>query len=112
VDPGLRRTAYARYHRASSRRRRPRRPRRDHSRLHLDSQSHGRGAMTNTELDLTDLASVNGGMNTDGWRQSENIEDRRGMSLEDSMKVAWPQPEPLPPLVRTPGDLPSQAGLD
>jgi hypothetical protein len=68
--------------------------------------------MTKTELDLTDLASVNGGMNTDGWRQSENIEDRRGMSLEDSMKVTWPQPEPLPPLVRTPGDLPSQAGLD
>ena len=68
--------------------------------------------MTSTELDLTDLASVNGGMNTDGWRQSENIEDRRGMSLEDSMKVDWPKPDPLPPLVRTPGDLPSQAGLD
>jgi len=68
--------------------------------------------MTDIEFDLTDLASVNGGMNTEGWRQSENIEYRRGMSLEDSMKVAWPQPEPLPPLVRTPGDLPSQAGLD
>ena len=71
-----------------------------------------RGVMTDTEFDLTDLASVNGGMNTEGWRRSENIEDRRGMSLEDSMKVAWPQPEPLPPLVRTPGDLPSQLGLD
>lgn len=68
--------------------------------------------MTHTELDLTDLASVNGGMNTEGWRRSENIEDRRGMSLEDSMKTTWPQPEPLPPLVRTPGDLSSQAGLD
>ena len=68
--------------------------------------------MTSIELDLTDLASVNGGMNTEGWRPSENIEDRRGMSLEDSMKVDWPKPDPLPPLVRTPGDLPSQAGLD
>jgi hypothetical protein len=68
--------------------------------------------MTIIELDLIDLAGVHGGMNTDGFRPSTNIEDRRGMSLEDSMNVRSPQPEPLPPLVRTPGDLPSQAGLD
>ena len=69
--------------------------------------------MTSTELDLTDLATVNGGMNTEGWRPSENIEDRRGMSLEDSMKVDWPKPDPLParscrtdPLVAPVGALP------
>jgi len=65
-----------------------------------------------TKLDLTDLALVNGGMNTEGWRPSENIEDRRGMTLEQSMNVPSPTVEPLPPLVRTPGDLSSQAGLD
>ena len=68
--------------------------------------------MTNTQLDLIDLAAVTGGMNTDGFRPSENIEDRRGMSLDDSMRAPSPQVEPLPPLVRTPGDLSSQAGLD
>jgi hypothetical protein len=71
-----------------------------------------RGAMTNTELDLTDLAGVNAGMNIDGWRPSENIEDRRGLTPEQSMNVPVPRAEPLPPLIRTPGDLSSQAGLD
>ena len=71
-----------------------------------------RGAMTNTEIDLTDLAGVNAGMNTDGFRPSDNVEDRRGTSLRDSLNVPLPRAEPLPPLVRTPGDLSSQAGLD
>jgi hypothetical protein len=64
------------------------------------------------QLDITDLAAVRGGMNTDGFRRSENIEDRRGLSREDSMRVPTTPAAPLPPLVRTPGDLSSQAGLD
>jgi hypothetical protein len=63
------------------------------------------------QLDITDLAAVRGGMNTDGFRRSENIEDRRGLSPEDSMRVATTPAAP-PPLVRRPGDLSSQAGLD
>jgi hypothetical protein len=46
------------------------------------------------------------------FRPSENVEDRRGLSLRDSMRIR-PQPAPpLPPLHRTPGDLSSQLGLD
>ena len=60
----------------------------------------------------TDLARVQGAMNTTGFRRSTNIEDRRGMSLEESLRVPSPPAEPLPPLVRHPGDLSSQAGLD
>ena len=86
-------------------------PRRDRKVLDLDSKAH-EGSRMHTKLDLTDLAVVNGGMNTDGWRPSENIEDRRGMTLEESMNAPTPKVEPLPPLVRTPGDLSSQAGLD
>ncbi|HZJ66974.1 MAG TPA: hypothetical protein VFD36_25890 [Kofleriaceae bacterium] len=66
----------------------------------------------NTKLDPTDLAVVNGGMNTDGWRRSDNVEDRTGWTLEQSMNAPTPKVDPLPPLVRTPGDLSSQAGLD
>ena len=68
--------------------------------------------MTITEHDLIDLAGVHGGMKTDDFRRSENIEDRRGLSPEDSLRVNSPPPPPLPPLVRAPGDLSSQAGLD
>ena len=60
----------------------------------------------------TDLAHVQGAMNTTGFRRSTNIEDRRGMSLEESMRAESPPAEPLPPLIRHPGDLSSQAGLD
>lgn len=63
-------------------------------------------------IDLAELAGVVGGMKTDGFRRSTNIEDRRGMSLEDSLRAPT-QPGPaLPALVRRPGDLSSQAGLD
>lgn len=60
----------------------------------------------------TDLAAVRGGMKTDGFRRSDNIEDRRGLSPEDSLRVPTTPAAPLPPLIRAPGDLSSQAGLD
>jgi hypothetical protein len=63
-------------------------------------------------IDLAALARVRGGMNTDGFRRSTNIEDRRGMSAEDSINAPTAPSPALPPLVRTPGDLSSQAGLD
>lgn len=63
-------------------------------------------------LDHTDLAAVHGGMNTDGFRRSDNIEDRRDLSPEDSLSMPTTPAAPLPPLIRTPGDLSSQAGLD
>jgi len=68
--------------------------------------------MTIIETDPSALACVCGGMNTDGMRPSTNIEDRRGMSIEDSMNAPTQPSPPLPPLIRTPGDLSSQAGLD
>jgi len=68
--------------------------------------------MKTNQLDSVDLAAVRGGMNTDGFRRSTNIEDRRGMSPEDSLRAESPPVAPLPPLTRTPGDLSSQAGLD
>lgn len=67
------------------------------------------GPMTISPLDL---ARVQGAMNTTGFRQSTNIEDRRGKSLKDSLRAESPPAEPLPPLIRRPGDLSSQAGLD
>ena len=60
----------------------------------------------------TDLARVTGAMNTTGFRRSTNIEDRRDWSREDSLNAESPPAEPLPPLIRHPGDLSSQAGLD
>jgi len=68
--------------------------------------------MTIIEIDPGALANVCGGMNLDGVTPSENIEDRRDMSLEDSMNAPTQPSQPLPPLIRTPGDLSSQAGLD
>lgn len=68
--------------------------------------------MGNHPLDGTDLAAVHGGMNTRGFRRSDNIEDRRGLSPEDSLRVPTTPAAPLPPLIRRPGDLSSQAGLD
>ena len=64
------------------------------------------------DLDRSALAHVTGGMNIDQFPRSENVEDRRGMSAKDSMRAKSPAVAPLPPLVRTPGDLSSQAGLD
>jgi hypothetical protein len=68
--------------------------------------------MVQHSFDGTDLAAVRGGMNTDGFRRSDNIEDRRGLSREDSLRVPTTPAAPLPPLIRAPGDLSSQAGLD
>ena len=68
--------------------------------------------MTITQLDPFDLATVRGGMNLDSLPESTNVDDRRGMTRYQSMHVKTPPPQPLPPLVRTPGDLPSQAGVD
>jgi hypothetical protein len=67
--------------------------------------------MTNS-LDPNDLADVHGGMNLDNARMSTNIEDRRGMTLEESLNAKSPPAPPLPPLIRHPGDLSSQLGLD
>jgi hypothetical protein len=63
-------------------------------------------------IDLAALAHVTGGMNTESFPISANVEDRRGMSVKESMRTKSPAVAPLPPLVRTPGDLSSQAGLD
>jgi hypothetical protein len=68
--------------------------------------------MTDIEIDPSALGGVSGGMNLDGARRSTSIEDRRGMSTEDSLNAPTQPAPPLPPLVRTPGDLSSQAGLD
>jgi len=65
-----------------------------------------------TEIDPATLTAVTGGMNLEGLPESANIEDRRGLTPRESMRVNSPPPPPLPPLVRTPGDLSSQAGLD
>jgi hypothetical protein len=68
--------------------------------------------MITIDIDPGALAGVCGGMNLDGARRSENIEDRRNMSLQDSMAAPTQPSAPLPPLVRKPGDLSAQAGLD
>jgi hypothetical protein len=62
-------------------------------------------------IDLGELATVSGGMQWEQFRPSENVEDRRGASPREGRQPA-PRMAPLPPIVRTPGDLPSQAGLD
>lgn len=65
-----------------------------------------------TELDLDQLASVSGGMKWEDMRPSTNVEDRRGWTAAQNRRVPI---ESFPPPVlgpRTPGDLPSQAGLD
>ena len=63
-------------------------------------------------IDVDQLATVCGGMKWEQFRPSTNIEDRRGMSRYESMHAKSPPAPPLPRLVRTPGDLSSQAGLD
>jgi len=63
-------------------------------------------------IKLDELATVTGGMKWEDFRPSENVEDRRGLSPRESMRVRSPAPAPLPPIVRTPGDLSSQAGVD
>ena len=68
--------------------------------------------MKHDQIDRADLSTVRGGMSTDGFRRSNNIEDRRDLSREDSLRAETTPVAPLPPLTRTPGDLSSQAGLD
>jgi bacteriocin-like protein len=63
-------------------------------------------------IDDNDLAAVTGGMKWEQFRPSTNIEDRRGLSPRESMRVKSPPAPPLPPLTRSPGDLSHQAGLD
>ena len=58
------------------------------------------------------LASVSGGMRWQDFRESTNVEDRRGMTPWQSMHVKSPPAAPLLPLHRTPNDLSHQAGLD
>jgi hypothetical protein len=69
-------------------------------------------AMANHQLDTTDLGTIRGGMKTDGFRRSDDVEDRRGLSPNDSLNAPTLPAPPLPPLIRRPGDLSSQAGLD
>ncbi|MBA2544973.1 MAG: hypothetical protein H0V17_35345 [Deltaproteobacteria bacterium] len=60
----------------------------------------------------TDLASASGGMRWEDFRPSQNVEDRRGWTRRQHNAVPpsyLPTPQVGP---RTPGDLPSQAGLD
>jgi hypothetical protein len=63
-------------------------------------------------IDLDSLAAVTGGMKWEDFPESTNVEDRRGLSPRESMRVKSPPAPPLPPLVRTPNDLSHQAGLD
>jgi len=63
-------------------------------------------------INIDALVTVAGGMRWEDLPPSENVEDRRGMSRRESMRQRSPV---LPPPVvgpRTPGDLPSQIGLD
>jgi hypothetical protein len=63
-------------------------------------------------IDLETLVTVNGGMRWEDFPESANVEDRRGLTPRQSMRVKSPPAPPLPPLVRTPNDLSHQAGLD
>jgi hypothetical protein len=68
-------------------------------------------AMTPIHIDA--LGSVRGGMkysNID--RMSTNVEDRRGMTREQSLSVPSPKAPPIVQSPRYPGDLPSQLGID
>jgi hypothetical protein len=66
-----------------------------------------------TPIHIDDLHRVCGGMkysNTD--RMSTNVEDRRGMTREQSLSVPSPKAPPIVQPPRYPGDLPSQLGID
>ena len=63
-------------------------------------------------IDDTTLATVSGGMRWEDLPRSENVEDRRDWTPDQHRRV---RPQSLPPPdigPRTPGDLPSQIGLD
>ena len=64
---------------------------------------------------IDDLSTIRGGMNLDPREISSHIEDRRNETPEQAAerdRRPLPPVTPLPPLVRHPGDLSSQAGLD
>jgi bacteriocin-like protein len=63
-------------------------------------------------ITIHDLATISGGMRWEHMRPSTNIEDRRHLSPRESMRVRTPPAAPIAPVPRTPGDLPSQAGID
>ena len=66
-----------------------------------------------TPINIDALGSDRGGMkysNTD--RMSTNVEDRRGMTREQSLSVPSPKAPPIRQEPRYPGDLPSQLGID
>lgn len=66
-----------------------------------------------TPIHTDDLCSVRGGMKfSDTDRMSTNIEDRRGMSPQQSLSVPSPKAPPIIQSPRFPGDLPSQLGID
>jgi hypothetical protein len=65
-----------------------------------------------TPLGLASLAGVHGGMRWDDLPPSTNVEDRRGLSLRESMRVRSPAAPRIQPEPRYPGDLPSQLGID
>jgi hypothetical protein len=69
-----------------------------------------RGAMQH--IDDDELATVSGGMRWEDFPESQNVEDRRGMTRYQSMHAKSAPAAPLPPLQRTPDDLSHQAGLD
>lgn len=63
-------------------------------------------------IDPEQLVTATGGMRWEDFRESTNVEDRRGLTRYQSMHVKSQPAPPLPPLVRTPNDLSHQAGLD
>lgn len=63
-------------------------------------------------LALDTLAGIHGGMRWEDLPPSTNVEDRRGLSPRESMRVRSPAVPPMRPEPRTPGDLPSQLGID
>ncbi|MBA3503106.1 MAG: neutral zinc metallopeptidase [Myxococcota bacterium] len=65
-----------------------------------------------TPIDDALLVGVSGGMRWEDFRPSENVEDRRHLSPRESMRIRPAPVAPLPQAPRTPGDLPSQAGID
>jgi hypothetical protein len=64
------------------------------------------------QIDHEQLSRISGGMRWEDFPPSQNVEDRRNWTPQQHRQV---RPQYLPPPQvgpRTPGDLPSQAGLD
>jgi hypothetical protein len=59
-----------------------------------------------------ELTNASGGMRWEDMPRSQNVEDRRHLSPRESMRERTPPAAPIPQVPRTPGDLPSQAGID